>query len=117
MKRFSDRINADWITSNRLEELLDEFFDDDIQPKTLPHLYAWLNTDWVTLTQRSLINEDYMKLITAAKNRCECWIVDHGLGNDKSFAKYLHQTYHTEDTANPTESISNVRIEFVNDSD
>ena len=94
MKKFSERINADWYTPERLAELLDEFFEDESEPKTLTHLYCWLNTDWVTMMQRRSINDEYRRLIDAAENECEKWVVNHGFANDKTFAKFTLQTQH-----------------------
>jgi len=74
--------------------LLDEFFEDEEEPKTITHLYCWLNTDWVTIMQRREINEEYRILIDAAMNECEKWVVNHGFTNDKSFAKFTLQTQH-----------------------
>lgn len=94
MKKFSERINADWHTPKRLAELLDEFFEDHSEPKTLTHLYCWLNTDWITLLKRREINDEYKRLIDAAMNECEKWVVEHGFENDRSFAKFTLQTQH-----------------------
>lgn len=94
MKKFSQRINADWHSAEALENLLNEFFEDYTEPKTLTHLYCWLNTDWITLLKRREINPDYRRLIDAATNECEKWVVNHGFENDKSFAKFTLQTQH-----------------------
>ena len=93
MKKFSERINADWYTTERLAELLDEFFELEDYPKTMTHLYRWLNTDWATFTERSL-DDRFKVLLTAAENECESWVVSHGFANDKSFAKFTLQTQH-----------------------
>ena len=112
MKKFSERINADWYTPERLAELLDEFFDDEDEPKTLTHLYCWLNTDWVTLMQRATINDEYRRLITAAENECEKWVVNHGFENDKSFARFTLQTQHNRgvETNKTDSSVPEIRI-------
>jgi len=98
MKKFSERINADWYTTKRLEELLDEFFEDDEQLHTMTHLYAWLNIDWATFVERSL-DDRFKSLLTAAENACEVYSVNHGFANDKSFAKFTLQTQHNRTIA------------------
>jgi len=104
MKKFSERINADWYTTERLEELLDEFFDLEDYPKTLTHLYRWLNIDWATFVERSL-DERFKTLLTAAENECESWVVSHGFANDKSFAKFTLQTQHNRMIATKQEVV------------
>lgn len=111
MKRFSERINADWYSAERLEELLNEFFEDPDSNKTLTHLYCWLNTDWVTLMKRRNINEDYRRLIDAAMNYCEQWVVDHGFNADRTFAKWYLSSYH-HDKYSDSENSGNIEIHF-----
>ncbi len=83
MKKFSDRINADWYTVDVLEKLLNEFFEDELEPKTMTHLYCWLNIDWFEYLEREL-NPKFTQLLVAAKNECEKWAVEHMVENDKS---------------------------------
>lgn len=119
MKKFSERINADWHTEERLEELLNEFFEDDSEPKTLTHLYCWLNTDWATMARRSMINDKYKSLINAAELECEKWVVNHGFENDKSFAKFTLQTQHNRTPKEAVEHTGEVatvtKVEIIED--
>lgn len=94
MKKFSERFNADWYTEDRLEDLLTQFFDDETEPRTLTHLYFWLNTDWLIFEKRKLLSDRFNRLLTAAELACEQWVVNHGFENDKSFAKFTLQTQH-----------------------
>lgn len=107
MKKFSDRILADWHSSERLRELLNDFFDDEETPKTITHLHYWLNTDWVTLLKRREINEDYRMLIDSATNACEQWVVGQGFANDRTFAKWYLVNYHSKDKSEePSKELS-----------
>lgn len=112
MKKFSERINADWYTTERLEELLNEFFDDDSEPKTLTHLYCWLNIDWIEFLSRQL-DPRFASLLTAAENYCEKWVVDHGFANDKSFGRWYLANYHAKsdnEDKNNTENTPTINI-------
>ena len=109
MKKFSDRINADWYTTKRLSELLDEFFDDEDEPKTLTHLYCWLNIDWTTYLERSL-DDRFRALLIAAENECEKWVVNHGFLNDKSFAKFELGRNHSRELNGDATSNDNDKV-------
>lgn len=97
MKCFSDRINADWHTPTVLEELLIEFFDDEVIPKTITHLRAWLNNDWFDLEQKKNKHPKMRKLLETAELMCEEWVVNHGFENDKSFARWYLDRYHNKE--------------------
>ena len=103
MKKFSDRINADWTTPKALAKLLNEFFEDEEEPKTLTHLYCWLNIDWVTMVERQL-DPKFSDLLIGAENYCERWVVDNGFTNDKSFARWYLTNYHGTEAADSTDS-------------
>jgi hypothetical protein len=94
MKKFSERFNADWYTEDRLADLLQQFFEDESEPRTLTHLYFWLNTDWITFEKRKLVSDRFNRLLMAAELACEQWVVNNGFANDKSFAKFTLQTQH-----------------------
>jgi len=109
MKKFSDRIQADWHSEERLSDLLDEFFEDQDEPKTIIHLYCWLNIDWAIFIERSL-DIRFKRLLIAAENECEAWVVSHGFTNDKSFARYMltnqHKHWNPEDKPTPDQSFT-----------
>lgn len=115
MKKFSERINADWYTVERLEGLLNEFFEDYTEPKTLTHLYAWLNTDYINIMHKRSINDDFKRLLDAAMLECEKWVVNHGFENDKTFAKFTLQTQHNREIKQEVKTESKVitQIELI----
>ena len=113
--KFSERINADWKTKDKLKKLLDEFFSMKVKkqhitkdgqvidyevdaPRSLSHLYSWLNVDYIEFVKRQQ-NPKFTELLTAAENECERWVVEHGFDNDKQFAKWYLKEYHGKDSS------------------
>jgi len=98
MRTFSDRIAGDWFTAKRLEELLVNFFEDEEIPKSILHLYAWLNKDHVEIEHRKAKNDKYRLLIETAELMCEEWVVTQGFIRDNSFSKWFLDKYHNKET-------------------
>lgn len=110
MKKFSDRISADWYTEAVLSEILDEFFSDSDIPKTLTHLYSYLNIDYIEFIKRQQLPQ-FSQQLTLAYNLCEQWVVEHGFSNDKAFARWYLANYHAKEAK--VEASSDLTINFM----
>ena len=111
MKKFSNRLKASWHTPKVLRQLLDQFFEDNM-PKTLPHLYFWLNTNAAEISEKVMHNDKMYKLITAAETYIEARALKAGFEEDKSFAKWYLQTYHPVKPKEETTDDSSPVIRF-----
>lgn len=91
MRKFSNRFKADWNNGEILEELLEEFFEDEELLKTKASLCFFLNVSIIEFDRRKRLPE-FEALLGQAELLIQMNLESAGMVNDKSFAKFLLET-------------------------
>ena len=82
------------ISSKKLQKRLDKFFKSD-RPKHIMAMRAYIGLDFIEIERLKTINDRYYAALTEAEMVCENMAVDHGFENDKGFARWFLDRYHT----------------------
>lgn len=93
MKKFSDRLQADWNNSTALSRILDKYFSDDEIFKTKTSLCVYLNISPREFDRRKKLTE-FQELLEMAELCVQEYVEKQGFLQDKSFARFMLETQH-----------------------
>ena len=75
-----------------LAKKTDKFFRSD-KPKTISAYKRAVGMTSVDMAKQAKINDKFAAIINIAEIECEDWLVNDGLVNDKSFARFYLKEY------------------------